>query len=152
MLIHVYIHIYIYIYMYTSVLFIYSLQIFGYDSLWYNCSIVIIFFIFLVFPCFILLFVLVICAFFHTCMFLMELSLLIKNLNFEYIMNYMHYWVLLKIRRIIVYIRINCYNVILPVASNTLSFGICMVSLNDGFLTEEVSLFFLALPVTLHEL
>ena len=66
--------------MYTSVLFIYSLQIFGYDSLWYNCSIVIIF-IFLVFPCFILLFVLVICAFFHTCMFLMELSLLIKNLN-----------------------------------------------------------------------
>ena len=69
-------------YMYTSVLFIYSLQIFGYDSLWYNCSIVIIiFFIFLVFPCFILLFVLVICAFFHICMFLMELSLLIKNLN-----------------------------------------------------------------------
>jgi hypothetical protein len=55
----------LYIYMYTSVLFIYSLQIFGYDSLWYNCSIVIIFFIFLVFPCFILLFVLVICAFFH---------------------------------------------------------------------------------------
>ena len=76
--------IHVYIYMYTSVLFIYSLQIFGYDSLWYNCSIVIIifyFFIFLVFPCFILLFVLVICAFFHTCMFLMELSLLIKNLN-----------------------------------------------------------------------
>ena len=34
-------------YMYTSVLFIYSLQIFGYDSLWYNCSIVIIFY----FPC-----------------------------------------------------------------------------------------------------
>lgn len=33
--------------MYTSVLFIYSLQIFGYDSLWYNCSIVIIFY----FPC-----------------------------------------------------------------------------------------------------
>jgi hypothetical protein len=30
-------HVYIYIYMYTSVLFIYSLQIFGYDSLWYNC-------------------------------------------------------------------------------------------------------------------
>jgi hypothetical protein len=77
------IHVYIYMY-YTSVLFIYSLQIFGYDSLWYNCSIVIIifyFFIFLVFPCFILLFVLVICAFFHTCMFLMELSLLIKNWN-----------------------------------------------------------------------
>ena len=48
--------------MYTSVLFIYSVQIFGYDSLWYNCSIVIIY-IFLVFPCFILLFVLVICAF-----------------------------------------------------------------------------------------
>ena len=63
--------------MYISVLFIYSLQIFGYDSLWYNCSIVIIFY----FPCFILLFVLVICAFFHTCMFLMELSLSIKNLN-----------------------------------------------------------------------
>ena len=39
------------------------------------------FFIFLVFPCFILLFVLVICAFFRKCMFLMELSLLIKNLN-----------------------------------------------------------------------
>ena len=67
--------------MYISVLFIYSLQIFEYDSLWYNCSIVIIFFIFLVFPCFILLFVLVICAFFNTCTFLMELSLLIKNLN-----------------------------------------------------------------------
>ena len=33
--------------MYTSVLFIYSLHIFGYDSLWYNCSIVIIFY----FPC-----------------------------------------------------------------------------------------------------
>ena len=33
--------------MYISVLFIYSLQIFGYDSLWYNCSIVIIFY----FPC-----------------------------------------------------------------------------------------------------
>ena len=33
--------------MYTNVLFIYSLQIFGYDSLWYNCSIVIIFY----FPC-----------------------------------------------------------------------------------------------------
>ena len=56
MLIHVYI--YIYIYMYISVLFIYSLQIFGYDSLWYNCSIVIIiyilfflFFIFFYFPC-----------------------------------------------------------------------------------------------------
>ena len=49
-------------------------------------------------------------------------------------------------------IRINCYNVILPLVSNTLSFGICMVSLNDGSLTEEVSLFFLALPVTLHEL
>ena len=31
----------------SSVLFIYSLQIFGYDSLWYNCSIVIIFY----FPC-----------------------------------------------------------------------------------------------------
>ena len=28
--------------MYISGLFIYSLQIFGYDSLWYNCSIVII--------------------------------------------------------------------------------------------------------------
>ena len=42
------------------------------------------FYIFLVFPCFILLFVLVICAFFHTCMFLMELSLLIKNLNLYY--------------------------------------------------------------------
>jgi hypothetical protein len=87
--------------MYTSVLFIYSLQIFGYDSLWYNCSIVIFFFLFFFFffffsffffffffffflyyfPCFILLFVLVICAFFHICMFLMELSLLIKNLN-----------------------------------------------------------------------
>ena len=68
--------------MYISELFIYSLQIFGYDSLWYNCSIVIIIFFFpLVFPCFILLFVLVICAFFHTCMFLVELSLLIKNLN-----------------------------------------------------------------------
>ena len=72
--------------MYTSVLFIYSLQIFGYDSLWYNCSIVIFFIFFLCFclyyfPCFILLFVLVICAFFHICMFLMELSLLIKNLN-----------------------------------------------------------------------
>ena len=71
---------------------VYSLQIFGYDSLWYNCSIVVIiyiyiyifFYIFLVFPCFILLFVLVICAFFHTCMFLMELSLLIKNLNLYY--------------------------------------------------------------------
>ena len=36
------------VYMYISVLLIYSLQIFGYDSLWYNCSIVIIiFFIFL---------------------------------------------------------------------------------------------------------
>jgi len=74
--------------MYISVLFIYSLQIFGYDSLWYNCSIVIIiyilfflFFYFFYFPCFILLFVLVICAFFHTCMFLMELSLLIMTLN-----------------------------------------------------------------------
>jgi hypothetical protein len=33
--------------MYISVLFIYILQIFGYDSLWYNCSIVIIFY----FPC-----------------------------------------------------------------------------------------------------
>ena len=33
--------------MYTGILFIYSLQIFGYDSLWYNCSIVIIFY----FPC-----------------------------------------------------------------------------------------------------
>lgn len=43
--------------------------------------VLLLFFIFLVFPCFILLFVLVICAFFHTCMFLMELSLLIKNLN-----------------------------------------------------------------------
>ena len=70
--------------MYTSVLFIYSLHIFGYDSLRYNCSIVIIF-IYLVFPCFILLFVLVICAFFHICMFLMELSLLIKNLNLNII-------------------------------------------------------------------
>ena len=35
--------------MYISVLFIYSLQIFGYDSLWYNCSIVIIIYFF--FPC-----------------------------------------------------------------------------------------------------
>ena len=35
--------------MYTSVLFIYSLQIFGYDSLWYNCSIVIFFFLFFFF-------------------------------------------------------------------------------------------------------
>ena len=35
------------VYMYISVLFIYILQIFGYDSLWYNCSIVIIFY----FPC-----------------------------------------------------------------------------------------------------
>ena len=43
--------------------------------------VLLLFFIFLVFPCFILLFVLVICAFFHICMFLMELSLLIKNLN-----------------------------------------------------------------------
>ena len=43
--------------------------------------VLLLFFIFLVFPCFILLFVLVICAFFHTYMFLMELSLLIKNLN-----------------------------------------------------------------------
>ena len=74
--------IHVYIYMYISELFIYSLQIFGYDSLWYNCSIVIIIYPPpLVFPCFILLFVLVICAFFHTCMFLMQLSLLIKNLN-----------------------------------------------------------------------
>ena len=39
------------------------------------------FFIYLVFPCFIRLFVIVICAFFHTCMFLMELSLSIKNSN-----------------------------------------------------------------------
>ena len=37
--------------MYTSVLFIYSLQIFGYDSHWYNCSIVIILFYFFYFPC-----------------------------------------------------------------------------------------------------
>jgi hypothetical protein len=43
--------------------------------------VLLLFFIFLVFPCFILLFILVICAFFHICMFLMELSLLIKNLN-----------------------------------------------------------------------
>ena len=43
--------------------------------------VLLLFFIFLVFPCFILLFVLVICAFFHICLFLMELSLLIKNLN-----------------------------------------------------------------------
>jgi hypothetical protein len=121
------------LYIYISVLFIYSLQIFEYDFLWYNCSIVIIiiyiyiyiflmqptislempvpsqghygfhnflvvdwfclfiylwvliYFIFLVFPCFILLFVLVICAFFHTCMLLMELSLLI--LAKEYLLH-----------------------------------------------------------------
>jgi hypothetical protein len=42
---------------------------------------IVVFFIFLVFPCFILLFFLVICALFHICMFLMELSLLIKNMN-----------------------------------------------------------------------
>ena len=77
------IHVYIYTPgMYTSVLFIYSLQIFGYDSLWYNCSIVIIIiFLFSLYFLVLFLFVLVICAFFHTCMFLMELSLLIKNLN-----------------------------------------------------------------------
>ena len=74
--------IHVYIYMYISELFIYSLQIFGYDSLWYNCSIVIIIYFS---PCISLFYSFVcsshICAFFHTCMFLMELSLLIKNLN-----------------------------------------------------------------------
>ena len=66
--------IHVYIYVYTSVLFIHSLQIFG-------TVVLLLFFIFLVFPCFILLFVVVIFTFFYTCMFLMELSLLIKNLN-----------------------------------------------------------------------
>ena len=51
--------------------------------------VLLLFFIFLVFPCFILLFVLVICAFFHTCMFLMELSLLInKEFEFEFVYVY----------------------------------------------------------------
>jgi hypothetical protein len=50
-------------------------------------SYIVIIFIFLVFPCFIL----VICAFFHICVFLMELSLLIKNLNLSipYLFTYL---------------------------------------------------------------
>jgi hypothetical protein len=51
--------------------------------------VLLLFFIFLVLPCFILLLVLVICAFFHTCMFLVELSLLInKEFEFEFVYIY----------------------------------------------------------------
>jgi hypothetical protein len=74
---------FIYIYMYICIP-VYCLYI-VYKYLGMTPSgttvVLLLFFIFLVFPCIILLFVLVICAFFHTCTFLMELSLLIKNLN-----------------------------------------------------------------------
>ena len=72
--------IHVYIYIYTSVLFIYSLQIFGYDYLWYNCSIVIIFY----FP-FISLFYSFVCSS-HLCILSYMLVpygafFIIKNLN-----------------------------------------------------------------------
>ena len=40
-----------FIYICISVYCLYSLQIFGYDSLWYNCSIVIIIYIYFYLPC-----------------------------------------------------------------------------------------------------
>ena len=64
-----------------------QIAFFKYHFFFGTIVVLLLFFIFLVFPCFILLFVLVICAF-YICMFLMELSLLIKNLNLKCYFNF----------------------------------------------------------------
>ena len=94
------IHVYIYICIPVYCLYI----VYKYLGMTPSGTIVVLllFFIFLVFPCFILLFVLVICAFFHICMFLMGLSLLIKNLNLNllHLLPFLPFLLLYILRRI----------------------------------------------------
>jgi hypothetical protein len=84
------------------------------------------FFIFLVFPCFILLFVLVICAFFNICMFLMELSLLIKNLNSykNLLVQLLHYCFYALLIRIYSY---NYCTIVSTLLIRIYSYNYCMI-------------------------